>query len=165
MYYIPETRGYRVSGSMELFPQHCQLPDMTPHQHFRALTDDQMADTDHTSTTPKGRRILQLLKDRITGLLNPLPTEEEQRVSDTSLRETEQRVIDDSPILTVPRIMDAMGIMESRNPTAKRRLKSTPRIHCHRRVTRNNIPGIVADPIAPHSYLPLPNNARQRLVT
>ena len=34
IYYIPETRGYRVSGSTELFPQHCQLPDVSPHQHF-----------------------------------------------------------------------------------------------------------------------------------
>ncbi len=26
VYYVPETRAYRVSGSTELFPQHCQLP-------------------------------------------------------------------------------------------------------------------------------------------
>ena len=37
-YYIPETWAYRISGSTELFPQHCQLPSLTPHQHFRALT-------------------------------------------------------------------------------------------------------------------------------
>ena len=34
VYYILETRGYYVSGSTELFPQHCQLPDISPHQHF-----------------------------------------------------------------------------------------------------------------------------------
>jgi hypothetical protein len=34
IYYIPETPEYRVSGSTELFPQHCQLPDMMLHQHF-----------------------------------------------------------------------------------------------------------------------------------
>jgi hypothetical protein len=33
-YYIPDTRNSRVSESMELFLQHCQLPSMTPHQHF-----------------------------------------------------------------------------------------------------------------------------------
>ena len=79
------------------------------------------------------------------------------------VREEQQRVIDASPILPVPRITDAPGIMESRTPTAKRALKDTPRLH--RRVTRNNIPGVVAYPVIPQSYLPAPNNARQRIVT
>jgi hypothetical protein len=30
-YYDPETRAYRISGSTELFPQHCQLPSLTQH--------------------------------------------------------------------------------------------------------------------------------------
>ena len=40
MYYVHETRVYRISGTTKLFPQHCQLPDMTAHQHFRALTNE-----------------------------------------------------------------------------------------------------------------------------
>ncbi len=84
-------------------------------------------------------------------------------MSDGLEREEQQRVIDASPILTVPRITDAPGIMESRNPTAKRALKDTPRLH--RRVTRNNTPGAVANPVIPQTYLPAPNNARQRIVT
>ncbi len=40
LYYIPETRAYQILGSTELFPQHCQLPDMTPHQHFKELTNE-----------------------------------------------------------------------------------------------------------------------------
>ncbi len=55
------------------------------------------------------------------------------------MREQEQRVIDDTPILTIPCITNAPAIMQSRNPTAKRALKTTPRIH--RRETRNNTPG------------------------
>jgi hypothetical protein len=143
IYYVPETRGYRVSGSTELFPQHRQLPDMTPHQHFRALTDELSADADRACTTPRGRRALHFLQDRITALLQPLPTAKEQRVSDELVREEQQRVINDSPILqrviddstilTMPRITNAPGIMESRNPTAKLALKDTPRLH--RRVT------------------------------
>jgi hypothetical protein len=72
MYYVPETRGYRVPGSTELFPQHCQLLDMSPHQHFRALVDEMSEDVNRQSTTPKGRRILNLLRDRISSCL-PLP--------------------------------------------------------------------------------------------
>ncbi len=162
LYYISETRGYRVSGSTELFPQHCQLPDMTPHQQFQALTDELTADTDRTSTTPKGRRILLLLKDQITTLLLPPLTDEEQRVRDDASREAQQRVIDNSPIVTVPWITDAPGIMELRNPTAKQNLKNTPRVHS--RVTRNNVPGIGAEPIAPPSYLPPPNRTRQLII-
>jgi hypothetical protein len=50
-------------------------------------------------------------------------------------------VIDDTPIITIPRITDAQPIMQSRNPTSKRKLKGTKRLH--RRVTRNNTPGAV----------------------
>jgi hypothetical protein len=55
------------------------------------------------------------------------------------VREEEQKVIDETPILTIPEITDALPIMQARNPTAKRVLKSTPRIH--RRLTQNNTPG------------------------
>ena len=39
LYFIPKTQACRTSGLTELFPKHCQLPNLTPHQHFRALTD------------------------------------------------------------------------------------------------------------------------------
>ena len=32
---IPETGSYRISGSFDLFPQHCLLPEFTPIQHTR----------------------------------------------------------------------------------------------------------------------------------
>ena len=42
-FYVPSTRSYRVSGSFDLFPQHCLLPEMTIDQHaevvFTELTD------------------------------------------------------------------------------------------------------------------------------
>jgi hypothetical protein len=120
---------------------------MTPHRHFRALTDELTEDTDRTSTTPKGQRILHLLQDRIAALLAPPPTTEEQRKNDEIVRKVEQRVIDDSPIITIPKITDAPGIIEAQNPTAKRKLNETPCVH--RRVRRNNTPGFVASPVAP----------------
>jgi hypothetical protein len=170
IYYIPETRGYRVSGSTELFPQHCQLPDMTPHQHFRALVDELSDDVDRQSTSPKGRRILALLGECLKILLAQPPTLEEQRVAANEQRviadrlATEaQRVIDDSPIITIPRITDAPGIIMERNRTAKRTLKATPRVH--RRLTRNNTPGIMTPPVVPDPYVPIPRGAQHRMVT
>ena len=154
LYYVPDTRAYRISGTTELFPQHCQLPDMTAHQHYRALTDELSDGATMTGTTAKGRRLLQLLQTRIKAILDPPPTSAtnhpvivptvKQRVI---TRDLEQRVIDESPIITVPiqRITDAPGIMTMLNPTAKRNLKATPRLH--RRVTRNNMPGILPVPV------------------
>jgi hypothetical protein len=163
LYYIPETRGYCILGSTKLFPQYCQLPDMTPHQYFWALTDELTANTNQASTIPKGQRILRLLQDRITALLAPSPTAEEQRVNDKIIREEEQRVINDSPIITIPRITDAPGIMEACNPTVKRKLKETPCVH--RRVTHNNILGILASPVAPAPYVPILSGMQQGIVT
>jgi hypothetical protein len=62
-------------------------------------------------------------------------------------------VIIDTPILTIPQITDAPNIMQLRNPTAKRKLKKTARLH--RRVTRNNTPGIVPVPTLIEPVLPL----------
>jgi hypothetical protein len=45
-YYILETKAYHVFASTELYPQHCQLPFMTPHQYIPALTDEL---TEHTA--------------------------------------------------------------------------------------------------------------------
>ena len=99
-------------------------------------------------------------------MLAPPPTLEEQRVANNNIilqQEAEQRVIDDSPILTIKRITNALSIMESRNPTAKQALKTTPCIH--QQLTRNNTPGIMPAVVSPATYTPIPTHARQRLVT
>jgi hypothetical protein len=124
MYYILETRAYQVLGSTKLFPQHCQLPDMTLHQHFCALTDKLIECSHPAGATAEGRRLLKLLQQRIDNILHPPPPADKQRVKDEA-REVEQRVIDNTPIITVPHLTDAPAIMESRNPTAKRALKNT----------------------------------------
>ncbi len=164
IYYIPETRAYWISGSTELFPQHCQLPDMTPHQHLRALTNELTNGATEATHTPKGKWFFWLLRDRLTTMLAPPLTIEEQRVVNHNIilqQEAEQRVINDSPILTIEHITNAPGIMELRNPTAKQVLKITP--HTHRCLTRNNRPGIMPAVVAPATYTPIPTHARQRL--
>jgi hypothetical protein len=122
IYYIPETQAYLISGSTELILQHCQLPDMTPHQHLRAITNELTNGVTKATHTPKGKCLLLLFWDRITTMLVPPPTLEEQRVANNNIilqQEAKQRVIEDSPILTIKRITNAPSIMESRNPTAK----------------------------------------------
>jgi hypothetical protein len=139
-YYIPETRAYRISGSTELFPQHCQLPNLTPMQHLRALTKEIGEETAKAAHTPKGRRIIKQLHTTIKSMLAPNNALAEVQRVETD-RERQQRVIDDTPIVPITRITDAPPIMTSRNPTSKRKLKLMPRTH--RRLTRGNTPGAV----------------------
>merc|ERR1712155_1291 len=39
-FFVPETRNYRVSGTFDLFPQHCMLPDLSPADHAVAVKDE-----------------------------------------------------------------------------------------------------------------------------
>jgi hypothetical protein len=146
MYYIPETHAYHILGLMELFPQHCQLPDMSPYQYLHALTNKLSDLTRLATATPKGKRLLHLLQTRAQALLHPSPViPAEPRVAKPiNAHKAQQRINDDIPIITILRIMEALGIMKSRNPMAKHTLKTTPWLHRH--VTRNNTPGIVPIP-------------------
>jgi hypothetical protein len=138
LYYIAKTQAFQILGSTKLFPQHCQMPNMTPHQHFRALTDELAELTAIASATDKGQRLIKLLQSKIKDILHPPvlvhPPQAAQRV-----RVDKHRVIDEPPILNVSRITDAPPIMQVQNPTAKRVLKITQQIHW--RLTWNNTPG------------------------
>jgi hypothetical protein len=146
---------------------------LTPHQHLGALTNELTDLAPPANATPKGTRLLQLLQAHIQAILE-LPPIVKQRVDDNAIaRVEEQRVIDDTPILTIPWITEAPGIMQSHNPAAKQTLKNTRCLH--RRVTRNNTPGIMtvslvlptvqpaAQPLT--TYHPIPTAARSHIVT
>jgi hypothetical protein len=105
---------------------------MTLHQHLRALTKELTNGATKATHMPKGKCLLQLLRDRITTMLAPPPTLEEQREANNKIilqQEAEQRVIDDSPILTIKSITNAPSIMDLQNPTTKGALKTTPRTY------------------------------------
>jgi hypothetical protein len=42
-YVVPEMQTYRISGSTEVFPQHCQVPCLTYTKHLQGLTDKMIA--------------------------------------------------------------------------------------------------------------------------
>jgi hypothetical protein len=139
---------------------------MILHQHLCALTDESTNDATKATHTPKGKRLLRFLRDKIFTMLALPPTLEEQRVANNNInlqQEAEQMVIDKSPILTIQHKTNAPGIMELQNPMAKRVLKTTP--PTHQQLTRNNTPGIMPAVIAPATYTPIPTRAKQRLVT
>jgi hypothetical protein len=135
LYYIPETWAYWISGSTELFPQHCQVLNLTAHQHLQTLIDELAENTSMARATPKGRRLIKLLQSKINTILTP-PDANATQMAEQRVGEEQQRVIDETLILTILRITNVPPIMQACNPTSKQALKNTPQIH--RQVTRNN---------------------------
>ena len=138
IYYVPETRAYRILGSAELFPQHCQVPNLSNNAHLKALTKELEMTTCILAKTHKGHTLIKVLGKAITAILNP-PTASKQRV-DNNIREVETQHKNED-IAPIPIISYTPAIMKARDLTAKRNLiKDT---HTHRRITQNNTPGAV----------------------
>jgi hypothetical protein len=158
LYYVPETRAYRILGSAELFPQHCQVPNLSTNAHLKALTEELETSTGIAAKTHKGRMLIKELGKAIKAILQP-PDAGEQRVDDY-IREMEPQRANEDIAPPITRISDAPAIMRARDPTAKRNLiKDT---HTHRRQTRNNTPGAVPaiQRVAPALFLPDKRPAR-----
>ena len=69
--FVPKTRAYRISGLLELFPQHFQVPNLTPHQHLRALTEELAYVTTSAGVTTKGKELIKKLQTQIKNILTP----------------------------------------------------------------------------------------------
>ena len=161
LYFVPETQAYQILGSAELFPQHCQVPNLSPTAHLKALTEELQTETKIAAGTTKGQRLFKSLGKAIKAILAP-PNEEEQRVTNDDV--IESPTSENAPIGTIPRISDAPAIMHTRDPTAKRNLITTARIH--RRQTRNNTLGALpritrTDPALIQPDCPTPTTPRR----
>jgi hypothetical protein len=137
LYYIPETRAYQVSGSAELFPQHCQVSILSNTAHLKALTKELATSTGEAVKTHKGRALIHQLKSAIKDLL-VLPVSCKQRVVTPPI---EAPSIPDNTQVPITRILEVPAIMQMQDPMAKQNLIKTKRLH--RRLTRNNTPGAV----------------------
>ena len=71
MYYVPETQAYIISGSAKLFPQYCQVPNLSNNAHLKALTKELQTATGIASNTHKGQTLIQALRKAIKAILNP----------------------------------------------------------------------------------------------
>ncbi len=137
LYYVHKTRAYQISGLAELFPQHCQVPNLSNTGHSKALTEELMTSTRQAVKTHKGKALIRQLKSAIEGILAP-PVSGKQRV--VTLPIGAPSIPSDTQI-PFTRILEAPAIMQMRDPTAKQNLIKTKRLHRH--VTRNNTPGAV----------------------
>ncbi len=133
LYYVPETRAYRISGSAELFPQHCQVPNLSPNAHLHALTKELATITSSVSKTTTGQNMIKVLQAHLNALIKPVPNPPEQRV-----------IVEDTPPPnkeSIQRVSQAPAIMKTRDPRAKCNLILTKRSHGWK--TRNNTPGYI----------------------
>ena len=130
-FYGHETRSYRISGSFDLFPQHCSLPDMSPEQHSNAVHEELI----QSITAPKKPHKKKLLK-RMVDALHKLATSQEsapiQRVPEA---ETEQETEPVQRVILAPPCHN-FNKSDSKNHTETR-------LHTHLRTTRYNTPGTV----------------------
>jgi len=132
LYFIPETSGYRVSGSAELFPQHCIAPHFSNKTHVNELSEElkstlpKLARRQHTLSTL--RTLAQQLDSFVAGTPPPpIVTQppDEQRV--IPLTSDTQRV---PPPLQ--RLTTAVSTSLANNPTAPQILQAKQRTHKRR---------------------------------
>ncbi len=155
LYYVPETRAYHISGPAKLFLQHCQIPNLSPNAHLKALTKELQTATVKAAGTPKGNRLIKSLATVINAILPPANTEEQRVATNIVIG---RPLSEDTPIVMIQRILDAPEIMQKRDPSAKCNLITTACIH--QRQTQNNTPGALPkfSPAKPALIQPEPDN-------
>jgi hypothetical protein len=90
LYYIPETKGYRVSGSAELFPQHFIAPPYSHETHVTELVEEIKTTIPHLSRRAHTLSLLQSLAQHLDAYVSstPIPL----LIPDITHRPDEQRV-------------------------------------------------------------------------
>jgi hypothetical protein len=114
--------AYRLLGSAEIFPQHCQVPNLSPTEHLKALTDKLANKTTKSATTPKGKALFKNLPTHLDALIMPPPAMAELRVP-ASMPTVP------NPQMELQRVSNSPAIMQTRDPTATRNLIKTKRMH------------------------------------
>ena len=139
-----------MSGSAELFPQHCREPTYSPDSHVKELSaelQENMATVGRKSRTVNVLKVLaRHLEAYLMGAPPPAP---EQRVNEwLEQRVTKASIPAMTPLLEIQRVSNAPPTMVANNPTSKRIMQNKTRTH--QRATRQNTPGAL-----PHIVRPL----------
>jgi hypothetical protein len=74
-HYVPETSEYCVSGSVDLFPQHCIEPRITPFSHMKELSEKLQQTLAAMHCKKLTLAILKMLKEHVDAYIagNPPP--------------------------------------------------------------------------------------------
>jgi hypothetical protein len=161
LFYIPESRSMRVSGTYELYPTHCSMPTMSEHEHTYAVFQE-LIRCIKPLPTPVRRTILNKIHQTITALATntvaplqapdnlPWPTPHTTKGDDKASTKggTHNHTPYSPPTSTAP--------------TAPEALRTMPRIHS--RHTRTNMPpdSTTATPV--HNTAPTPAPTTEPIV-
>ncbi len=161
LYYFPKTKGYQVSGSADLFPQHCIAPTYTPVTHVVELStelQDTLTTLPRTACTSAVVTTLARHIDAYVLGTVPPSSREEQRVD----------MVSPPPAIHqgIQRVTDTCHTPLANNPTSTRVLQTAPQTHL--REMRANIPGALpkitrATIIAPLPLTPSPIPTAKRV--
>ena len=75
LYYVPKSRGYRVSGSADLFPQHCLAPSYLPISHVCELLEKLKTNLATLNRSAGTKQVMKDLELRLGAFIlnKPLP--------------------------------------------------------------------------------------------
>ena len=135
LFYCPATKAYRISGSYDLFPQHCMLPEFTPDEHANEVYDELLESIGAMHKKGKSTLLSKMARAlrKIATNATPTNSEGEAIIQRVDMPTTSEGADD------IQRVNDAPPITTTTNPTDPRTLRTKPRTHM--RVTRANTPG------------------------
>jgi hypothetical protein len=149
IFYIPDSRSLRISGTYELYPTHCALPTMSEHEHTYTVFQE-LIRCIKPLPTPVRRTILNKIHQTINALATntisplgirdnlPWPTQAATKGDNKTGTKGEQHTHHTT----------------STTPTAPNALRALPQIHG--RHTRANMPPNMTAPIHVHNNMPTP---------
>jgi hypothetical protein len=158
-YCVPRTMGYRISGSANLFSQHCQEPLYSHYSHIRELSPELQENMLTIGRKAKTLKVLKLLARHLDAYISgtpPPPPAPEQRVGDEG--QTVLTSIGREECLAIQMVSYAPPTMLANNPTSKGVLQA--KVHTHQRTTRHNTPGALPKITHPKIVPPLQANTQ-----
>jgi hypothetical protein len=104
-YFVPETRAYRISGSAELFPQHCQVPLLLWNEHLQEVVNE-LVTTLQEMKPNKRARVL-------TKIINKIDTSSRDHDARTITAPTHQWMLPEGDIQQHPCVPPAPSVEQS----------------------------------------------------
>ena len=146
LYYVPKSRGYRVSGSADLFPQHCLAPSYLPISHVRELLEELKTNLATLNWSAGTKQVMKDLEIHLRAFIlnKPLP----EIVPKQRVTVIEQRVVNNPTNKGKKDSEKRVTTPLANKPTAPRVLQVTKRTH--KRRTQRNTPGAKDSAITPY---------------
>jgi hypothetical protein len=119
LYYVPKTSGYPMSGSTNLFPQHCIAPPYLHETHVNKLAAELKDTLKQVSRRARMLTILRTLAHHLNKFVSRFPPPS-PAITTVTVPLEEQRVIPSLSPQPPPlqRVTTALAMILANNPTA-----------------------------------------------